>query len=176
MNIYKVPGLRQHLNKLGHSFIRKVNADQEETWGCSEGAEDIINSYSEDQSRDYLKRMVDEIESEKFDTAFIETYGFVPPAQQMLKWPDKEIEALAWQAWADGDQSGDEPPTPIIDKELTTAQTRSVRVAKVISKGAALESLRGAIEHNSVELDDQLNAAETFEDLVSVDLYLGWPV
>ena len=175
MIIGDIPGLRERLGKDGHYLIRKVAENQTVAWEYPESAEDIVQNYTVDQGRAYLKSKVDEIESAKFDQAFIAAYGFIPPAQQMIKWPDKEKEAKAWQAWKDAG-TGQEPTTPLIDREVTDSQDLATRVAKVLAKSSALEGLRGAIEHNSVVLDDLLNAELTFSGISSVDLYSGWPV
>jgi hypothetical protein len=169
------PGLREHLAQSGYALVR-VHDGTGYTWDYDPAAQSLIDGYTVDQARDYLKHQVDLIEAQKFDDALLSAYGFIPPAQQMLKWPIKEAEASAWQAWDDGGNVGDEPPTPVIDKEVTTSQSRAIRVAKVIAKGAALEALRGAIEQNSVALDDQLDDADSFAALVLVNIQSGWPV
>lgn len=176
MNIGDIPGLRQHLNELGHSLIRVIDANQKVSWSYPPQAEDLIHSYSVDQSRDYLKRKVDEIESAKFNEAFIAEYGAIPPVLKTIKWPDKAQEANRWYAWAEGGRVGAEPLTEVIDAETTEQQTREDRVIKVIAKAAKLEALRGAIEHQAVVLDDQLNSATSFAELTAVNLHAGWPV
>ena len=176
MDIAQIPGLRQHLETKGHHLYRVIDANQVESWSYPVEAEGLILGYSVDQSREYLKRQVDIVESSKFDDAFIAQYGYVPPPQQMLKWPDKEKEAKAWYEWAQGTREDPEPATEIIDKEVTAQQSKEARVVKVMFKAASLEALRGAIEHNSVVLDDLLNAATSFAELSSVDINSGWPV
>lgn len=170
------PGLRQYLNRNGYSLTRRNEANGSVSWLYDPAAQSLIDNYTLAEAQNEIKRQVDAIEAEKFDTALTAIYGFVPPPQQMLKWPAKEAEAAAWSAWDANGRVGDEPPTPTIDAEITAAQDRATRVAKTSAKAAGLESMRAAIEGYSVLLDDQVNAATDFDDLALIDINAGWPV
>lgn len=170
-----LPGLAQYLNRNGYSLIRRVNGASV-SWKYDPAAQPLVDAYTLDQAKTEVKRLVDLVEAEKFDAGLTAVYGFIPPPQQMLKWPIKEAEAAAWQAWKDGGEVGQEPSTPTIDAEITATQNRAVRVAKTLIKASALEALRSALEGNSVALDDQINAANDFVELGNINIQSGWPV
>lgn len=162
-----------HITDGGSSDIHAVDA-----FGNYQdaAAQTIIDAYTLAEAQSYRKDQVDQVVAQKFDQALEAAYGLIPPAQQMLKWPLKEAEARAWQAWFDGGQVGAEPATPTVDAEVTATQSRQVRVAKVLAKADALEGLRAAIEHNAVVVKEQIDAATDFAGVAAVDINAGWPV
>ena len=138
-------------------------------------AEPVLAAYTVEDARGYRKLEIDLNAARQFDRQLQAAYGFIPPAQQMIMWPTKRVEADAWQAWFDGGQVGPEPVTPTLDAEVTVLQPRATRVAKVQAKAAALDGLRAAIEGNSVALKESIDAATTFAEVAAVITDAGWP-
>lgn len=88
---------------------------------------------------------------------------------EMVSWPIKRAEALAYQA----DPTA---PTPFLSAEATKRGVDvSVIVAKVAANAAVLSALEATIAGNAGRHRDAIKALTTFDGVLAYDWSTGWP-
>ena len=176
MSEYLRPGLHQAIHDAGYFIRRKLSSTGVETWVYPQEAQAIIDGFTLEQAKSYLKTQIGIDVTRQYDEGVLSSYGYTPSPHETNGWLLKESEAVAYQSWVSAGSNGQPPSTGKINPRVTVANTLPNEVASIISNATALHTREDAINAWAQGKKDLVNALVDLDASESLDIYSDAPV